>query len=75
VLIGLQLALANSRADVVLSWEDAAPSCGSSSYHVLRSTQPGTGFVDVSGPLYSASFFDYGAGLAGVTYYYSVKIY
>ena len=58
-------------SDVSLTWDDVAPACG---YRVLRSTQPVSGFIDLSGPIPGAGFIDIGAASSPDDAYYLVPI-
>jgi len=71
VLRSLSVGLDVTRNDVELQWDDVAPACG---YRLFRSTQPDTGFVDISGPLATNSFTDPGAGGVLQNYYYRVFV-
>jgi len=67
----LAVDLANAGSDVRLDWGDWAPGCG---YHVLRSTAPGGGFVDMSGLHASNTYTDNGVGAGPESYYYLISI-
>lgn len=67
----LTLASTNGKKDVQLCWEDITSCRG---YRVFRSSQVGSGFLDVSGHRTAGCFTDVGAIASPASYYYLVEV-
>jgi hypothetical protein len=71
IITNLMVSLDVTGNDIVLEWEDRTPLCG---YRVLRSTDPDSGFIDISGLVNTPIFVDPGAGIALEDYFYRIIV-